>query len=1095
MTKKNGIVLILLFIFCVGVITFQKPIYDVEITINTVETSNKGYVVQIFWDDGNGYTAENSTLTEITSGVGTLHLSKDIVEGSVAYRLDPAHGEQDIAYESIYVNGEELLVSDFWSYISAVEQTEIYLETTNDGEQLQFDVQGNDSQLYMNDSFREYVCQASKLSDDEKTTMIFVGVLIAFVFIFYKEIWQVIQFLLEKGNFLSEQIAKLPLRWRTLIAITVLLLAALIVMNQYLLGNQFFIFRDATDSYYQTYPQLINDSRYIEKGLIYGAYNFSQGIGADQGYIKLNLANWVAYFGEENVAYLMGISQMLKIFFSGLFFYGFMRIRGKEQWYSVVLALGYAFCGHMVIRSSWYNYPNEVMLLAFWLFCFELWFQKKDFRWIPLATFVFFYHYSTGYYQVIYIAILAIYVVFRYITERKVNIKACLLTGGIIGVGALCYLFFTDFAIVNMVIRTLASDRAQETISNTDWNLEAFLLDFSLLPRSFGRTVGVSSLGIIGKDYVNEYWNSLEDPTFYCGLVILLLIPLAFSMMNIKKKIWYGIAYAGAIVYCFSEPLRVILNGFSGVTYKLSSFWIILIMLLTVAQIDWNEIHAQKKERRSFVICTVTVLALILAMYKLPMVIDVVQEALNVSICFVILEYIAVSLLLLKKDLNYCAKVFLVLLVYSEVVMLAYPVYNDRATVDGSEYTDNTVEAVAKIKEIEGDSFYRIDKQYESVQMCDSLAQDYYGTAFYIGGMGPGNEIASFYNDLRLPIFSKNRMAWGTSSYDGVQAVLGIKYALTKDDSIANYGYTKIGEAGDVDIYENENAIPMGFVYNYAIERSAFEKLDSKQRQQVLLRACLVEDGSDGLPMLSNEILEELELTEALFEKYEISYESAENYSFVFEPTTEDEMLAVKIIFDKTGRGNLCYSTEDGTSNSMLILQEDSDTGQIFEIAENNVSCIWSNSPNWAEITSLRIAKIPKAEYYAAYEQDIDNLKKSAVEIINFEDNYLKGCFSTETDGMLYLPVPNNSGWLVYVDGKIQERQTINDAFMGISVSAGEHIIELLYLAGTFQYVYGNDIKCLLGCAIVIALGSIWFYTKRKRGLNHERNISSSTSI
>lgn len=1095
MTKKNAFVLVALFFYCLFVWCCSVSIRDAEIEVTTLEDTGNGSMIQLFWDDGAGYNAENAVYAEIVSASGSMSIAKEAAEGIVSYRWDPVNVQQDITYTSIRINGKEIPPEVFASWVIAADQVEMEVIDEGGAKQLSFCVGSNDAKLYLNDEFTETVCQATKMTTDMRWIATLLGAFIAVGAIFFEEIVFGISWCLNRIEALLQSIFEGHDKWKTFIAIAVLGIVAFLVMNQYLLGNQFFIFKDASDSYYQTYPQLINDARYIKEGLTYGSYNFRQGLGAGQGYIKFNLANWVAYFGEENVAYLMGVSQMLKIFLSGLLFYGVMRVRGKEQWYSIVLALGYAFCGHMVIRSSWSNYPNEVVLLAFWLFCFELWFQKKDFRWLPLATFVFFYHYSTGYYQVIYIAILVIYVVFRYITERKVNVKACLLVGGIAGVGTLCYLFLTDFSLVHMVLGALSSDRAQATMSNTDWNLESFLLDFSLLPRIFGRTVGLSSLGIIGKDYVNEYWNSLEDPTFYCGLMVLLLIPLAFSMMNMKKKVWYGIAYAGAIVYCFSEPLRTILNGFSGVTYKLSSFWIIIVMLFTVAQIDWNEIHTQKKERRSFIICTITAITLIWAMYKLPTVIGVVQENLNISIYFVILEYIAVSLLLLKKDLKYSIKIILVLLVCSEVAILAYPVYNDRVTADGSEYADDTVEAVAKIKEIEGDSFYRIDKQYESAQICDSLAQDYYGTAFYIGGTGPSSAIAAFYNDLGLPIFSKNRMAWGTSSYDEVQAVLGIKYALTKDESVANYGYTKIGEAGNVNIYENKNAMPMGFVYHYAVERSTFETLDNKQRQQVLLRACLVEDGNSSLPLISSEKLEELEITDTLFEKYEIPFESAENYSFVFEPTTEDEMLAVKIVFDKTGRGNLCYLTEDGTSNSMLILQEDSDTGQIFGIDESNVSRIWSDSPNWAEIISLRIAKIPKEEYYAIYEQDLDNLKKSAVEIIKYEDDYIKGSFHTETDGVLYLPVPNDGGWQVYIDGELQEKMTINDAFIGIPVSAGEHTVTLLCGTGTFGIVYGKDIKLLVGCVILIILGSIWLHTKKKRGLANERNINSSTSI
>ena len=72
---------------------------------------------------------------------------------------------------------------------------------------------------------------------------------------------------------------------------------------------------------------------------------------------------------------------------------------------------------------------------------------------------------------------------------------------------------------------------------------------------------------------------------------------------------------------------------------------------------------------------------------------------------------------------------------------------------------------------------------------------------------------------------------------------------------------------------------------------------------------------------------------------------------------------------------------------------------------------------------------------------------------------------------------------------------TVNDAFIGIPVLAGEHTVTLLCGTGTFGIVYGKDIKLLVGCVILIILGSIWLHTKKKRGLANERNINSSTSI
>ena len=1092
-TKKNGIVLILLFVFTIGVITFQKPIYDVEITINVPEGTSNGGVVQLFWDAGSGYNAENSCLVEIVNTTGTLSLPKEIVENIVAYRLDPIHCEQDIVYESIYVNEEELPASDFFNYIGSAVQTEVYLEEfqNNNGEQLRFDVQGNDSQLYLNETFKEYMIQAARLSGEEKATMISIATIIALVIIFYKEILQAISFFVEKAERVSEQVLNIQPKWRTLILIIAIGAVAFIVMNQYIIGDKRFLFTDASDSYFQTYPSLVSAAKYIEKGLVYDAFNFSKGIGTSQGMIKLSLTNWVSWFGEDAVAYLMGFSQLLKMFLSGVCFYGFLRIKGTERWYSVILSLGYAFCGHMAVRAAWSSYPNEVLLVAVWLLAFECWFQRKDFRWLPIATFLIFYHYNSGYHYILYLLFLPAYVLFRYITERKIKWKTVGISILGMGIAVVVYLYATKFSVFNQIFTALQSDRVREVLGKTDWSVSNLALDFDLLPRIFGRTVGLSVLGIIRNNYVEEYWNFLEDPTFFCGITVLLLIPIAFYSMKWKQRVLYFMVYVVGLVYCLSEPLRTVVNGFSGVTFKQSSFWIILIMLATVSHIDFRKLKAEQKGKICFTLLSVTTVLLWAATYALPNIIECSESEWKYALIFILLEYICFGIYLLRDDVTYLMKCVLVLLVCVETICVSYPVYNNRSTDDGSSYEDETLSALEEIAEREGDSFYRVDKQFISVDSCDAMVQDYYGTAFYIGGTGIDGRIANFYSDLGLPIYSMNRRSWGISGYNDAQNILGIKYALTDLDYVGHYGYTKVGEVDGISIYENEYAMPMGFVYQYAIERSTFEKLNNKQRQQILYKACLVEDGLATIPLLDEESLSEVDRSQQLFDKYEITYEPLNDNEFMIETSTEDEVIVVSATFNKSGSAYLYYDTEDGKEGTMRIQKEIEPTGQIFEIVVSDVNSIGFTS---AGITDLRIAKIPKEEYYADFERDMGKLKESAVKVTHFEDNLIEGEFYTEEAGILYLTLPSPN-WQIYIDGEKQDNHIVNDAFLGINVEAGSHSLRAVYVTLNFDILYGKDVKMLMGCFAIFIGGTIWMHKKRKRGMINEGNISSSTSI
>lgn len=71
-------------------------------------------------------------------------------------------------------------------------------------------------------------------------------------------------------------------------------------------------------------------------------------------------------------------------------------------------------------------------------------------------------------------------------------------------------------------------------------------------------------------------------------------------------------------------------------------------------------------------------------------------------------------------------------------------------------------------------------------------------------------------------------------------------------------------------------------------------------------------------------------------------------------------------------------------------------------------------------------------------------------EITEFSDTKIKGKVNALNAGILYLSIPYEKGWSVYVDGEKTETFPVIDAMMGVNVSAGEHEIELKYAPDGF---------------------------------------------
>lgn len=1054
---------------------FSFPLRDVEIEFTASEAEYNGAVMQLFWDDGSGFNAEDSIYAQIDQQKGSFTLTREMIDQVYSFRIDPIAEERNITFSAISINGKDISPQEFLSWVTTESEVECQAD---ENEFLQFHPLSLDPQIYLGTEFISTLKEATTVSQENKHKLIVGGVIVALLLLFAKEITTFLQTIFRFCNKKIEKIYAGHSRRQTISALLGIAIISVLVFFDFLIGKRYFLFADVGDQYGQLYPQLIRNAKLIQKGILFGGFDFTVGLGSIIGSIKFDLTNWVSIFGEDHIAYLMGAGQFLKVFLSGLFFYFFMRVNGQKNWYCAILALGYAFCGHMTCRGFWASYPNEVLLVAIWLFCFELWFKRKDFRFIPLATVLFFYQFNSGYYLYLYLAFFTGYILFRYITEYHISWKKWLiaLVVGIVGIGV-GYLTMGEQMIYG-ITSALSSDRAQGNMEGLTWTASALLPNFTNWKLVFGKTIGLGTYGIIGSDYTDKYWNFIEDPTLYCGIFVLLLIPLAFYCMTWKKRIAYAIGYIGAMAICFCGQIRLLANGFAGSTYKLCTFWIIIFMLFTVAQIKWDAFENKRKQIIATIVLTITMAILLLGCYQLSLEADISHKYLKQSVWFLCIEFVMILFLVWGKNMHYLTRGVLLVVVGIEILLSAYPIYNDRITLDKDIYKDGTDTALSQIAEAD-DSFYRVDKQYLSVQYCDSLAQDYYGTAFYIGGFGVGPQLADFYNDMGLPIYSLNRSAWGTSSYNEVENLLGIKYALTKEGQIANYGFEYVNSIDGITVYENKKAMPMGFVYEKEIKRSTFERLPYNQRQRALLEAVLVEDDVDILPELSEDEVAALGEKESLFEKYEIEFQSAENYSFVFEPNTEEEMIAVMITFDSTGKSDLCYSTLDGASYHMPIHQVSG--GQIFEINTSGVSRIWADSPNWANIMSLRIAKIPKSEYYETYDDIVDEQNKSAVNVSLSEDNHIVGEFYSEEGGILYLPIPANGGWQVYLDDEWQNVLVVNDAFIGIPVSKGTHTIKLWNWGTTFWGAYKKNIIWLAICVTIIVIGTVWKKKKARK--------------
>ena len=125
------------------------------------------------------------------------------------------------------------------------------------------------------------------------------------------------------------------------------------------------------------------------------------------------------------------------------------------------------------------------------------------------------------------------------------------------------------------------------------------------------------------------------------------------------------------------------------------------------------------------------------------------------------------------------------------------------------------------------------------------------------------------------------------------------------------------------------------------------------------------------------------------------------------------------------------------------------------------------------------VEAIEKA-YFAEYDRDefirvYDRLSQEQLEIGCFADGYLKGTVEAKEDGILFTSIPFDEGWHIYVDGAEEEAiSLVENAFVGVRLSKGEHEIEMKYVNPVFK------IACVISFAGIMLCGMICIINRRK---------------
>lgn len=828
-------------------------------------------------------------------------------------------------------------------------------------------------------------------------------------------------------------------KYALVIVILLLLTIACFLYFDYLFGEKLFIFNDiASDSFLQNLPAMMNNSLKLD---MYGRiplWDFSMFLGYPTGGINI-LDSLPAYFDIDLMLKTLGSYHVIKLVLSGTFFFLYLRKLDRSVYASILGSLGYAFSGYMILRSSWASYAADCLVVAFLLWGMECFLRNRKIGVLSISLMLLFYSRSLVF-VVVYSGILLVYLVFRCVTMEDLSLKEIwklILYYILIFLG--CSLIVNKILVSN-VNNLLSSSRVGNVEIRTD-SLQ-YISDLKTILVSYYKTFANDIFGNV-MNYNGSY-NVLEDPTFYCGLPVIILIPYAFKNATKKQKIWYGLGILVAIAYCICLPLRLLMNGLAKDTFKLSSLWIIVLLLfLGTLGFDNFKHSSSVKPLKTYI--TLILFSIVI----LPFMSEGVSiKVLYRIIIFVIVYYFILKSILMRKETHYILSMLIIVVFGIEICANSYEDINDRNSAsldDVKEYYSQDLEGILEKIRVDDNGLYRID--YPTENLCTQTALHFAGTRGYIGGTGLNKDINEFLSAIgnsNTKDLGFTRYFFGFTGNYKINSLLGTKYMVLNENAwplgTVPFGYVEVKDESPYHVFENMYALPMIYTYDQLITKEEFYKLSDYEKRQVMLEQLVNDDETTNMP-ISNE-----------GQKVGLN----EIQSFVFENEAlpiliEDEsypyyILSFDVDMQATKTGNMLITVGWGDGAEENYKNQISMGSESIEIIIKNTNQKQLNLfvNNNAVVNNVKISGI-NDDYFEPYIESVEKRKKDIFSVSKFEEDIIEGSIHIDASKYIYFNIPYDANWHLYIDDEETDLKKGNIAFMYADINAGEHDIKLVY--------------------------------------------------
>ncbi len=763
-----------------------------------------------------------------------------------------------------------------------------------------------------------------------------------------------------------------------------------------------------------------------------------------------------AFAGEENMEEMYRFLILLRLYLSGVSFIVYCIYLEKKAYPAVLGGLIYVFCGYSFYAAVRHPYfTNPLIYLPLLLTGLEMVLQKKKPYLFILMTCIS--ALSNFYFFYMLTILIILYAVIRFFYCNKSADAA----------GDLWILFFktawrTGFYYI------LGAAMAAVILLPV---LAAFFNN-----GRFGSGYYVNLLYYAPGFYVvlaNSFIAANVTPGYWTQCTFAAIVPVAV-LVTFRNRKYRELMFGFMIVtVCLMIPYTgYLMNGFAYVCNRWIFGYSFLVAFIFVAVYE-DMFRLSGTDR-----------ILLLAGTGIYGVLGLLNVNKYVLYAYLILCVTVICILFfnMRNNLIFLQRTVIFILVFLNLGINGYLTYSGRYGNYADEFIDSGKAweavynpAVSLIPGIPDDSFYRVEV-FGNKQLNEALTVGFHDVSGYYSIMD--KRITEYMKGLELV---SQRAAFRFDNLDyrtGIGTLAGVKYVVTPYKAVAPYGYTLFSEhrAGGRTYYvfENQFALPLGYIYDQYITRDIYESLNGLQKQEVMLQAMVLEESLEGYPgiikdrnsmgramgnsinFVSRELPVSFELGRGIswegdylnvtepgarltvyFESMKNSetYLRLENFDinetdyYAMNIKVKGEREVTKTVNVRSQRNNAYFGKDDYLIN----------LGYQAEVMEY---CVISfGGTGKFHLSDIQVYALPMSNY----DKQAAERKDGAMENIKTDNNRITGTVNLEKDSLLCLSIPYSKGWSAYVDGVRTELLQANVMYMALPLKSGRNDIKLIY--------------------------------------------------